>query len=85
MSKNYVEPTVSKLVSVMEKSKPNYTGEALGIYQDEETKEWFVVSVKFDPVLKVSGEVELIPAGGTTKDFATETFKLEVARRDIVG
>lgn len=65
--------------------KPNFTHEALGTFKDPDTGEWYVSLIKYDPATGQSGEFSKIAAGGTSKDFAVETFKLEAFKREIVG
>jgi len=66
-----------------EKVKPNFTHEALGTFKDPETGEWQVAVIKYDPTTGVSGDFTKVPAGGKSRDFANERFKIEASDRDV--
>ena len=55
----------------------NLTHEAFGIYKGSDNQ-WYVASIKYDPVTGATGEFKSKVAG-PGRDFGIEQFKIDVA------
>lgn len=60
------------------------TNDALGLFQDETTKEWFVAHLRFNPKSGDASVVAKIPTGEKAKNFAIERFKITALKLDMV-
>lgn len=62
---------------------PNLTHVALGIYQDETDRQWYVATFKFDPKTGASMMTERTLAG-EDKYFASELFKIRTVELEML-
>lgn len=76
---------MSKKMSLKEEevSSP-LTHVGLGMYKNQETGEWLVAKLKFNPDTGEAELVERIPAG-PGRDFGIEKFKIVAVAEGIVG
>ena len=68
----------------LEAFKPNFTDSALGFYHDPKDNQWKLVSIEFDPALKVAGKVQVTHAEGDRHSIV-ERFKIQAAMDLNVG
>lgn len=71
-------------VEVKEEVQPNMTNTALSFYKDKENGMWTLIKVMFDPVTKVTGQLEVLEVAQNRSEIE-EKFKITAARQILVA
>jgi hypothetical protein len=73
-------PTTKKqqLAETQTESPAAFTGNAVGTFKNTANGEWYIVTIPFDPILKVAGTPVVTPTNSPDRGIAQETFKIQV-------
>jgi len=63
----------------------NLTHTALGVFQDESSGHWALAKVKYNPVTKQAGQVELLTNEEGTKEAINLRFKITAVSEGLVS
>lgn len=77
------KPDAEPEMELVPAAMPDYTHVALGIYQDETDRQWYVATFKFDPKTGGSVMTERTLAG-EDKYFASELFKIRTVELEML-
>jgi hypothetical protein len=69
--------------SSVENPQPVLTHNALGMYQDQNDKQWYVAHFQFDPATGTSQLVQRFLAG-EDKYFASELFRIKTVELEMI-
>lgn len=79
MSKRMKNEPVVEDLEIKQEAPPVLTHTSFGIFKDTKTGKWELVRIKYNPITKLAGDVQIVPSDESNKDSAIYRYKIASA------